>query len=262
MSGVTGYPRTTGTHVPADVLRALVAAGHLTTQEADEFASSPSRPESSGTTALRAIVKAMLKDRRNDAPYLDRVNAALLDRQQAREHDGSPSSTVIYHYSGARELAGFRYQAVDYEKKFDRDLYGAERDAFDKTERRHWIKEIAVTHRHELLAAGITPAQVDGMARKGWPPDGYQVHHRIPLDDGGTNHRDNFILIRDNVEHRALHGYYNPAELRIRTLKPGESAKVALAVPPTDTVIYPNPAKGYVSKTVSYSRFLRVFDVD
>ena len=98
------------------------------------------------------------------------------------------------------------------------------------------------------------------MAKDGKAPQGYQVHHRIPLDDGGTNSRANFILIRNDVEHRALHGYYNPAELRIRLLAYGEKADIALPVPPKDTLVYPNPSMNYVMTSVHYAQFLEMFD--
>ncbi|MFW8412658.1 HNH endonuclease signature motif containing protein, partial [Klebsiella pneumoniae] len=35
-------------------------------------------------------------------------------------------------------------------------------------------------------------------------PSGWQVHHKIPLDDGGTNAFDNLILIQYSPYHSAL----------------------------------------------------------
>ena len=97
------------------------------------------------------------------------------------------------------------------------------------------------------------------MLTKGISPKGYQVHHKIPLDDGGTNEQNNFILIRNDIEHRALHGFFNPMELRIELLKPGEKAKVAIPIPPEDSVIYPNESKSYTSQSVEHSTFMEQF---
>ncbi|WP_246873107.1 HNH endonuclease signature motif containing protein [Pantoea ananatis] len=35
-------------------------------------------------------------------------------------------------------------------------------------------------------------------------PPGWQVHHKIPLDDGGTNELDNLVLIQNSPYHSAL----------------------------------------------------------
>lgn len=152
------------------------------------------------------------------------------------------------------------YERVSYERREDRQHYKALRYEFDRKERGAWLKDIGTSRRQALAAAGLSQKDIDRMAKDGRPPRGYQVHHRIPLDDGGTNSRDNFILIRDDVEHRALHGYYNPAELRIRLLAYGEKAEVALPVPPKDTLVYPNPSMNYMSKSVNYAKFMEMFD--
>ncbi|WP_317451540.1 HNH endonuclease [Pseudoalteromonas maricaloris] len=42
----------------------------------------------------------------------------------------------------------------------------------------------------------------DGKVPKGW-----QVHHKIPLDDGGTNSFNNLVLIRNSPEHSVFTTY-------------------------------------------------------
>ena len=100
------------------------------------------------------------------------------------------------------------------------------------------------------------------MKNQGGVPFGYQVHHRIPLDDGGTNDFDNLILIRDNVEHRSIHGYYNPGELQIKTMSEGEKTQVALPVPPENAIVYPNPERGYFCDRIPNSTLVELYDVD
>ncbi|MGH8757931.1 MAG: HNH endonuclease signature motif containing protein [Burkholderiales bacterium] len=241
---------------------ALVAAGELTPDEATTYGYAAAAMPTSGQLLLKNLVRALLKDRRRDAAYLDRVCKALIARHSASTTLGSASMIVLYHPAGARALPGFSHVALQYEKKADRAHYKAERAAFDRQHRKAWVKDIAVTQRDQLLGAGLTEAQVATMARYGRVPDNYDVHHRLPLDDGGTNTPSNYLLLRSDIEHRALHGYYNPAELRVRLLAPGEQALVAFPQPPRDTVIYPNPALGYEARSVAYSDFLEVFDVD
>jgi hypothetical protein len=60
----------------------------------------------------------------------------------------------------------------------------------------------------------------------------------IPLDDGGENTFDNFILIRINKEHRTLTAYQNKFT---RGLQEGGSVEVDYPVPKqtADFAVYP-----------------------
>jgi len=260
MSGVSSYPRTRGTYVSPEVIRALLAQGYISEEDVQGYNESLLETVDSGRELIKEVVQVLLKDRRADVAFLDKINAGILQKQVSATADGKPVTVTVYHHSGARNLNGFSYQAVPYTKKLDRTLYKRERYDFDRKERALWLRDIGVTHANALRSVGITQHEIDRMVESGKPPDGYQVHHRLPLDDGGGNSPDNFILIKDDVEHRALHGYYNPAELRIRQLAPGETATVALAVPPKDTIVYPAPSKGYVSNSVGFSSFMEMFD--
>jgi hypothetical protein len=256
LSGVSSYPRTGGSYVSPETVQALLTAGYLSEEDVQGYREELKAAPPSGRELIAEVVRVVLKDRRHDAAYLDRVNAANLLRQAGADNSG----VTVYHHTGAREMAGFTYERVSYERREDRQHYKALRYEFDRKERSAWLKEIGTTRRQELAAAGLSQKDIDRMVQEGRPPRGYQVHHRIPLDDGGTNKRENFILIRDDVEHRALHGYYNPAELRIRLLAYGEMAEIALPVPPKDTLIYPNPSMNYESKAVNYAKFMEMFD--
>jgi hypothetical protein len=258
LSGVSSYPRTGGHYVSPETIQALLAAGYLTEEDVQGYREEIKSFQPSGRELIAEVVRVLLKDRRHDAVFLDRVNDANLLRQ-ASAGAGNRSVTV-YHYTGARVMTGFTYENISYERRGDRQHYKMLRYEFDRKERSAWLKEIGTARRQELSAAGLSQKDMDRMAKDGKPPRGYQVHHRIPLDDGGTNNHDNFILIRDDVEHRALHGYYNPAELRIRLLAYGEKANIALPVPPKDTLVYPNPSMNYESKSVNYAKFLEMFD--
>lgn len=259
MSGVASYPRTDGAYVSPEVIRALLAAGFISEEDVQGYSADVRSTQPSGREMIKDVVRVVLKNRRHDAAFLERVNTGLLQRQSTNLGAASANVTV-YHHTGARALVGFTYERVSYTRQPDRNRYKAQRSEFDSKEREAWLRDIGHNRTPELIAAGFTQNDIDRMTLDGKVPDGYQVHHRIPLDDGGTNNHDNFILIRDDVEHRALHGYYNPAELSIRLLAYGETAVVALPTPPKNTLVYPNPAMGYVSTPVSYPTFLEMFD--
>lgn len=245
MAGFSTYPRT------AAELRALLSLG---LDEVRRLLRARSL-----RVNLRGFLSFLFKEKRYGESDLDRFNARLLQWQTEREAKGLRDSTLVYHHSGVRNLHGFRVEKIDYQKKADRTVYVRERSQFNIL-RKEWIKMIGVEKAKELAAAGIPPNDIKRMADEGKTPLGYQVHHRIPLDDGGKNEPSNYILIRDDIEHRAVHGYYNPGELRIDRLAPGERAEVALPIPPADTVIYPNPARGYVAETVPNVEMLEVYD--
>lgn len=210
---------------------------------------------------LQVFMKFFFMEKKNDKEYLKKLNQRLIEWQDNRDHEQHQSAVLVYHHTGARALHGFRYQLIEYSKK-DREIYKSERANFSKTARIQWLKTIANTHFNELKQAGLTDSQINLMKDKGQAPLGYQVHHRIPLDDGGTNDFNNLILIKDNVEHRAIHGFYNPGELEIKLMTEGETAQIALPVPPVSAIVYPNPESGYYSDRIPNSTLVELYDVD
>lgn len=44
---------------------------------------------------------------------------------------------------------------------------------------------------------------------KGRVPDGWQVHHKLPLDDSGTNSLDNLVLVQNEPYHKVITNYQN-----------------------------------------------------
>lgn len=210
---------------------------------------------------LQPFMQQLLVDKKNDKAYLKRINERIMRWQASRDTQELPSAVLLYHHSGARALHGFRYHLIPYEKK-DREQYKNQRNEFSRKERGNWLKKIAVTHRDELVEAGFSEKQIDHMKIMGRAPIGYEVHHRLALDDGGTNEDNNLILIRNDVEHRSIHGYYNPGELQIKLLSIGEKIPVALPIPPENAVVYPNPARGYFSARIPNSTLVELYDVD
>lgn len=210
---------------------------------------------------LQVFMQIFLSKNKKDKAYLKQINQRLLEWQAARDLENHASAVLVYHHTGARALHGFRYQLIDYQKK-DRKIYKSERANFSRVERINWLKKIAYSHREELRQAGFTDQDIALMQTRGKAPVGYEVHHRIPLDDGGTNDDNNLILIRNDVEHRSIHGYYNPGELQIKLLQDGEKSQLVLPVPPENAIVYPNPNLGYNCDKIPNSKLVELYDVD
>lgn len=128
----------------------------------------------------------------------------------------------------------WRFHQIRYQKRLAEEHERLRRD-FDRRHRAEFLKRIAQDERDALLAAGLAQRDFDMMA-VGRPPDGYQVHHKIPLDDGGDNSESNFVLIRNDPEHRALTSYQSMATTGMR---PGEVREIDFPVPDPGIFVYP-----------------------
>jgi hypothetical protein len=146
---------------------------------------------------------------------------------------------------------GWSFTAVEYTKRAP-DAVAALRTEFDSSNgvRASFLKDLAKSFRNELVAAGFTEAQIE-MTTRGRCPTGFQVHHVIPLDDGGTNDFSNLILIRNQSEHTAITAYQNKV---IRNLAHGESRNVDFPTPPRGTRIHPHPVTSLPIERKLYRR--------
>lgn len=85
----------------------------------------------------------------------------------------------------------------------------------------------------KLKKAGLGDSDIARM-KDGLNPKGWQVHHKLPLDDGGTNSIDNLVLIKNEPFHKTITNFQNSFA---RQLNPGESKKVSWPIPEGN--IYP-----------------------
>lgn len=105
------------------------------------------------------------------------------------------------------------------------------RSAFDNGIRRKFVKSIAD---NSDVVERLNRSQRAVLA-KGGVPDGYQVHHKFPLDDSGTNDFNNLVLIKNE----GIHPVFTNAQANIsRLLVPGGDAPTVLWPKPKG-VIYP-----------------------
>ncbi|GIN25623.1 T7SS effector LXG polymorphic toxin [Bacillus licheniformis] len=123
---------------------------------------------------------------------------------------------------------------ITYTKR-NRDEFKTLRNQFNSSVRKNFLMNLAVDSKKvdQLINAGLTKADIENM-KKGLVPDGYQVHHKLPLDDGGTNDFENLVLIKNDPYHKAL---TNAQRTLTKGLKVGESTEIKWPVP--DGFIYP-----------------------
>ena len=138
------------------------------------------------------------------------------------------------------EIPGWHTEEIAYTKRSPEDL-AALRSEFDGGVRRGFLEDLGTNHADALRAAGMDHAQITRVA-SGRVPQGYQVHHYLPLDDGGTNAYDNLVLIRNDPDHMLVTNYQNAAT---RGLQAGQTRQVEWLMPDTPTHVWPDvPGRG------------------
>ena len=125
-------------------------------------------------------------------------------------------------------LRGVDAVPVNYVKR-DRGEYGDLRRAFDGGVRADFARSLASdpTKADALHRAGLDDAAMERL-RSGRLPQGWQVHHKLPLDDGGTNAFSNPVLIRNDPHHIAIS---NEQRRLVGDLSIGESRQVDFPIP-------------------------------
>ncbi|HWX41126.1 MAG TPA: transglycosylase SLT domain-containing protein [Blastocatellia bacterium] len=127
--------------------------------------------------------------------------------------------------------------------KRPRDEFSDLRDEFDSTARTKFLKKISNDPENilQLRRVGLTGTEIEGM-RRGERPEGYQVHHKLSLDDTGTNDLDNLILAKLDPFHKALSAHQTSWTSK---LKPGTSGKPRDATN-TATILWPEFKQGVI----------------
>ena len=98
------------------------------------------------------------------------------------------------------------------------------RSEFNRGVRREFLIDLANDPRKvtELQKAGLSDIDIARM-RAGKVPDGWEVHHKLPLDDGGENTFENLVLIKTDPHHKAITNWQNKVA---RGIKEGEFKEV------------------------------------
>ena len=121
--------------------------------------------------------------------------------------------------------------------KLTREERRALRADFDGRERGAFLRGLAddPAKVEQLRAAGLTDDQIALMRAGRGPGGNWQVHHKVPLDLGGTNDFDNLVIMQHEPYHKVITNAQNSLGLDV-----GSSATVDWPMPP-GFIYPPNP---------------------
>ena len=120
-------------------------------------------------------------------------------------------------------LGGLEIKQINYIKR-DPTEAAALRREFNSSIRKSFLKDIAGTPE---AASKFNPSDLLRMS-EGSVPGGWSVHHKLPLDDSGSNAFDNLSLVENEPFHKAL---TNMQSSVTRGMIVGESKVTPWAVP-------------------------------
>jgi hypothetical protein len=131
-------------------------------------------------------------------------------------------------------LPGVKTQQISYTKR-TRAASDDLRKTFDDKVRGEFAQDLANSPEKiaRLREAGLDEVAIKRL-QDGKIPDGWQVHHKLPLDDGGTNDFSNLVLIKNEPYHKTITNAHNDM---IRGMKEGETKVFDFPIP--EGSIYP-----------------------
>jgi RHS repeat-associated protein len=153
-----------------------------------------------------------------------------------KDSEQQSQSFIGKAYGKEVELPGVKTKKITYTKR-DEATRKQLRSKFDNSEREKFVKHLAETPEHvaQLKKAGLTDDDIATL-KNGNIPDGYQVHHKLPLDDGGTNDFENLVLIKNNPYHTAITNRQKDLVGKGK-LKHGESKVIDFPI--VEGIVYP-----------------------
>jgi hypothetical protein len=149
----------------------------------------------------------------------------------------------VPHFEGKLKGATIKFPGVtmrplNYVKRSE-EATAALRSEFKNKVKTAFLKDLGndPAKRAALEKAGLSKAEIETLAKEGVAPEIYQVHHKLPLDDGGTNSFDNLVLILHDPYHKAI---TNEQNALTRGMKAGESKTIDWPIP-EGFIYHPKP---------------------
>jgi hypothetical protein len=190
---------------------------------------------------FEVVGDAGLKAARRGKPMtIDDIKQVLMSRfeelgdkiKRANSPDVAPNDFTGTLRGVKQTLPGVKTKLITY-KKIDPSIAHSMRSKFNSTDRPAFLKKIANENEVALTKAGLSKTDIAKM-KNGEVPSGYQVHHKVPLDAGGTNDPSNLILMKNEPFHKTITNYQNDL---IRGMQPGEVRVFDYPIP--EGFIYP-----------------------
>ncbi|WP_250674109.1 polymorphic toxin-type HINT domain-containing protein [Paraclostridium ghonii] len=146
--------------------------------------------------------------------------------------EGATEADFIGKLRGEKvTLKDVKTKEISYIKRGTAELNTLRND-FNASVRKSFLKDLFKRVEY-LKEAGFTEKDILKM-QNGRVPDGWQVHHKLPLDDSGTNSFDNLVLIKNEPYHKVITNYQNSFA---KQLEVGEVKNVNWPIPEGN--IYP-----------------------
>ncbi|WP_236348013.1 HNH endonuclease signature motif containing protein [Enterobacter cancerogenus] len=144
------------------------------------------------------------------------------------KHPGSTAYSEINGYfgklRGELKLANkLTIKEINYTKRNPVDTSSLRRE-FDNTVRKKFLMDMASTPES---MNNFSPSQLLRL-RNGKTPEGWEVHHKLPLDDGGTNAFENLVLMEKEPYHKI---FTNMQRAATKGMSPGDSKITPWAIP-------------------------------
>lgn len=140
----------------------------------------------------------------------------------------------IYGYLGkirgeAKFLHNLEVKEINYIKRNPAEA-AVMRKEFNNAVRKNFLHQLANSSEATTV---FNPSDILKM-RKGTAPNGWNVHHKLPLDDSGDNSFNNLALIENEPFHKVLTGMQRQAT---KGMMPGESRIIPWVMPASS--VYP-----------------------
>jgi len=136
-------------------------------------------------------------------------------------------------------IPGWHMQEIKYVKQ-TAEVREALRVEFNTVVRKNFMKDLAENHVAELRDAGMSAGDI-AMMKEGRVPSGYQVHHKLPLDGGGTNDVDNLLLMKNDPDHQLITNYQSE---QTQGMSAGETRKLNWPMPDPQVRVWPKTPGG------------------
>jgi len=155
-------------------------------------------------------------------------NIKITRRPQAQTYIGRLRGEEVH-------LRGVKTETISYTKR-SRAEYKELRRAFESKERGDFLRDLGNDPAKvaQLRKAGLNDAQIAKVA-DGKVPEGWEVHHKLPLDDGGTNAAENLVLIKKDPHHYTIS---NAQRAATKGMQEGDTRTIEWPIPQGS--IYPS----------------------
>ncbi len=191
--------------------------------------------EGNGSKKHQVKAKALLASQSHE----DKLQAIVGGTSEETER-GADEVTLPYKGRNVT-LKGVDINDITYTKRPETEQAELRKE-FNNKVRKAFVKDLANDEEKQpaLEKAGLKEMDFQ-MMRNGKIPPGFQVHHKMPLDDSGTNDFSNFCLIKNEPAHKAL---TNLQVSSIEGMTEGDSRNIEWVIP--RGFIYP-PDPSYVT---------------